>query len=127
MSLDYRQRCQLRLLRAGIRRSDPLLSALFGMFGRLYKGEGMPPWEQVPTSRDRGRIVAWGLAVLAVMAAAFGAVLTAALVMVTAIRHPWGRWSASRPERARYGAGVGGPGGRLPQIRDSGRRIRPRR
>jgi len=107
MSLDYRQRYQLRLLRAGMRRSDPLLCALFGMFGRLYKGEGMPAWEQVPTSRDRGRIVAWGLAVLAVMAAVFSAVVTAALVVVTAILHPWGRPSTSRPERARYGAEVG--------------------
>ena len=44
MSLNYRQRYQLRLVKAGMRRSDPLLCALFGMFGRLYRREGMPAW-----------------------------------------------------------------------------------
>jgi hypothetical protein len=38
MSLNYRQRYQLRLVKAGVRRSDPLLSAVFGMFGRLCPG-----------------------------------------------------------------------------------------
>jgi hypothetical protein len=81
---------------------------MFGMFGRLYKGEGMPAWEQVPMRQDRGRIAAWGLAVLAAMAAVFSAVLTAALVAVIAMRHPRGRPPASRPERARYGQEAGG-------------------
>jgi hypothetical protein len=90
MSLNYRQRYQLCLIKAGMRRSDPLLCAIFGTFGRLYRGEGMPAWEQVPMSRDRGRIAAWGLAVLAAMAAVFSAVLTAALVAVTAMRCPPG-------------------------------------
>ena len=107
MSLDYRQRYQLHLVRAGMRRSDPLLCAMFGMFGRLYRGEGMPSWEQVPTSRDRGRIAAWGLAVLAAMAAGLSAVLTAALVAVTTLRSYRVRPVASRPERARYGGEVG--------------------
>lgn len=40
MGLNYRQRYQLRLVRAGMRRSDPLLCAMFGMFGRLYLGGG---------------------------------------------------------------------------------------
>ena len=91
MSLNCRQRHQLRLVKAGMRRSDPRLCAMFGMFGRLYRGEGMPTWEQMPTSRDRGRIAAWGLAVLAAMAAVISAVLTAALVAVTAMRRPRGR------------------------------------
>ena len=60
MSLNYRQRHRLLLVKAGMRRSDLLLCAMFGMFGRLYKGEGMPAWEQVPTSPDRGRIAAPG-------------------------------------------------------------------
>jgi hypothetical protein len=107
MSLNHRQRYQLRLVKAGMRRSDPLLCALFGMFGRLYRGEGMPAWEQVPTRGDRGRIAARGLAVLATMAAVFSAVLTAALVAVTAMRRPRGRPPASRPERARYGGEAG--------------------
>jgi hypothetical protein len=38
MSLNYRQRYQLRLVKAGVRRSDLLLSAVFGMFGRLCPG-----------------------------------------------------------------------------------------
>ena len=115
MSLNYRQRYQLRLVRADMSRSDPLLCSLFGMFGRLYRGEGMPAWEQVPRSRDRGRIVAWGLEVLAGVTAGLGGVLTAALVAVTAMRRSGGRRRASRAERARYGGEVGdhqGPPGR---------------
>jgi hypothetical protein len=108
MSLSYRQQHRLRLIKAGLRRSDPLLCGMFSVFGRLYKGEGMPAWEQVPMRPDRGRIAAWGLAVLAVMAAVFSAVLTAALVAVTAMRRPRGRPPASRPERARYGQEAGG-------------------
>jgi hypothetical protein len=88
MRLNYRQRCQLRLIKAGMRRSDPLLCAMFGMFGRLYRGEEMPAWEQVPTSRGRGRIAARGLALFAAMAAVFSTVLTAAHVAVIAMRHP---------------------------------------
>jgi hypothetical protein len=107
MSLSYRQQHRLRLIKAGLRRSDPLLCGMFSVFGRLYKGEGMPAWEQVPMRPDRGRIAAWGLAVLAVMAAVFSAVLTAALVAVTAMRRPRGRPPASRPERARYGGEAG--------------------
>jgi len=107
MSLNHRQRYQLRLVKAGMRRSDPLLCAMFGMFGRLYRGEGMPVWEQVPTRGDHGRIAAWGLAVLAALAAVFSAVLTAALVAVTAMRLSRGRPPASRPERARYGGEAG--------------------
>lgn len=103
MSLNYRQQYQLRLVEAGMRRSDPLLCAVFGMFGRLYRGEGMPAWEQLSTSRDRGRVAAWGLAVLAAMAA----MLTAALAAIIAMRRPRGRPPASRRERARYGGGVG--------------------
>jgi hypothetical protein len=108
MSLSYRQQHRLRLVKAGLRRSDPLLCAMFGMFGRLYKGEGMPASEQVPTRPDRGRIAASGLAVLAAMAAVFSAVLTAALIAVIAMRRPRGRPPASRPERARYGQEAGG-------------------
>jgi hypothetical protein len=108
MSLSYRQQHRLRLVKAGLRRSDPLLCAMFGMFGRLYKGEGMPTWEQVPMRPDRRRIAAWAAAVLAAMAAVFSAVLTAALVAVIAMRRPRGRPPASRPERARYGQEAGG-------------------
>ena len=107
MSLDYRQRYRLRLVKAGLRRSDPLLCAMFGMFGRLYKGEGMPAWERVPTSPGGRRIAAWGAAVLAAMAALFSAVLAAALVAVTAKRRRRARPPASMPERAPYGHEAG--------------------
>jgi hypothetical protein len=115
VSLNYRQRYQLRLVRAGISRSDPLLCSMFGMFGRLYRGEAMPAWEQVPKSRDRGCIVAWGLEVHAAMTAWLSGVLTAALVAVTAMRRSGGRRPTSGPERARDGGEVGdhqGPPGR---------------
>jgi hypothetical protein len=115
MSLSYRQQHRLRLVKAGLRRSDPLLCAMFGVFGRLYKGEGMPAWEQVPTRPDGRRMADWGAPVLAAMAVVFSAVLTAALVAVTAMRRPRGRPPASSPERARYGGEAsdhqGPPGG----------------
>ena len=115
MGLSYRQQHRLRLVKADLRRSDLLLYGMFGVFGRLYKEEGMPAWEQVPMSPDRRRIAAWGTAVLAAMAVAFSTVLTAALVAVTAMRRPRGRPSASMPERAPYGREAGdhqGPPGR---------------
>jgi hypothetical protein len=107
MSLNYRQQHRLRLVTADLRRWDPLLCAMFGMFGRLYKGEGMPAWEQVPTRPDGRRIAAWGAAVLAAMAVVFSALLTAALVAVSAMRRPRGRPPASMPEHAPYGQEAG--------------------
>jgi hypothetical protein len=100
MSLNYGQRHRLRLVKAGLRRSDPLLCAMFGMFGRLYRGEGMPAWEQVPANLGRGRIAAWRAAMLAAMAFVFSAVLTACFVAVTAVRRPRERPSASMSERS---------------------------
>ena len=110
MSLNYRQQHRLRLVEAGLRRSDPLLCAIFGLFDRLYRGESMPGWEQVPASRDRGRIAARGMAVLAAMAAVFSAVLAAAFIAVIAMRRPRRRRPASRPELASYGQEAGDPG-----------------
>lgn len=56
MSLNYRQQRQIRRMEVGLRRSDPHLGAMFGMFGRLYPAEDMPAWEQeprVPSSQAR--------------------------------------------------------------------------
>ena len=111
MSLNYRQRHRLHLVKADLRRSDPLLCAMFGMFGRLYEGEGMPAREQVPTSPDSGRMAAWGAAVLGTMVAVFSAVLTAVFVAVTIMRRPRGHTPASIPERAPYGREAGEPQG----------------
>lgn len=65
----------------------------------------MPAWEQMPASRGRSRIAAWGLALLAAMAAAFSTVLGATLVAVIAMCRPRRRPATSRPERAWREAG----------------------
>jgi hypothetical protein len=51
MSLNYRQRQQLRRIDARLRRSDPELRAKFTMFGRLYEDQDMPATEQAPQAR----------------------------------------------------------------------------
>jgi hypothetical protein len=112
MSLSCRQQHRLRLVKADLRRSDPLLCAMFGMFGRLYKGEGMPAWEQAPARQDGRRIAAWGAALLNALAVVFSAGVTAALVAVTAMRRPRGRPPASMSERAPYGREAGDHQGR---------------
>jgi hypothetical protein len=48
MSLNYRQQHQLHRIEAGLRRSDPQLGGMFGMFGRLYPEPDLPAWEQQP-------------------------------------------------------------------------------
>ena len=48
MNLNYRQQHQLRRIEAGLRRADPHLGAMFGVFGRLYPHQDMPAWEQQP-------------------------------------------------------------------------------
>ena len=55
MILSYRQQHQLHRIETGLLRSDPQLTAMLGVFGRLSAGEVMPSWEQVPTRRDRVR------------------------------------------------------------------------
>ena len=133
MSLNYRQRHRLRLVKAGLRRSDPLLCAMFGMFGGLYKGDGMPAWEQVPTSPDRGRIAAWGATVLAAMAAVFSAARMAAVVAVTAMRRPPDTRQLPCPSALRMAGTPVSPRAHLgtasraafPGARRSGRRWRP--
>ena len=69
MSLDYHQRRQIHRIEAGLRRADPHLGVMLGIFGRLYPDEEMPGWEQVPQvpapqSRLR-RVGAWIVAMLA--------------------------------------------------------------
>ena len=57
MKLSYRQQRQLRLIEATVRRSDPQLGAMFGIFGRLYPGQDMPGAEQLPDGRSgQGRV-----------------------------------------------------------------------
>jgi hypothetical protein len=86
MSLGYWQEHELRLIDAGLRRSDPRLGAMFCVFGRLYTEEGMPGWEQVPSSQGRLQPAAWIAALLDAAAAASCALLTVAFALVVVMR-----------------------------------------
>jgi hypothetical protein len=81
MSLFYAQEHELHLIEARLCRSDPHLCELSGIFSRLYTGDDMPAWEQVPPCREgahRGsRIVIVHMAVAAV----FRALLKVALFL----------------------------------------------
>jgi len=69
MSLDYHQRGQLHRIEAGLRRADPHLGVMLGIFGRLYSDQEMPGGEQepqVPALRSRlRRVGAWIVEMLA--------------------------------------------------------------
>jgi hypothetical protein len=85
MNLNYRQQHQLRRIEAGLRRADPHLGAMFGIFGRLYPNQYMPAWEQprVPSRRDRiPRAVRWIFAAPAAVAMAIGVLLSKAVIVV---------------------------------------------
>jgi hypothetical protein len=90
MSLSYRQERQLRRVEAGVRRADPHLGTMFGMFGRLYTNDGLPAWEQMapePTSRSRlRRAAAWIVAALIGVATAIRVLISNAVALVTARR-----------------------------------------
>jgi hypothetical protein len=55
MSLSHYQHSQLRRIEASLRRSDPQLAGMLGMFGRLCPGQRMPTGEQAPSRLDRIR------------------------------------------------------------------------
>jgi hypothetical protein len=103
MSLSYRQEHQLRRIEAGLCRPEPDLGAKFGVFGRLYTGEVMPAWEQLPSGQDRFQPAARIVAVLTAVAAAVGALLAAAVALVTARRRARTDPSASKLEPPRHG------------------------
>jgi hypothetical protein len=46
MSTSHRQQRQLRRMAARLRRSDPDLDAMFGIFGRLYRGQELAACER---------------------------------------------------------------------------------
>jgi hypothetical protein len=91
MSLNHHQEHQLRVIEAGLCRSDPHLGGMFGMFGRLYPDQDLP--REVPAGQDRSRRARW-----------IGAVLTA---MTAALRRARVRTSAAKPERTRDGGETG--------------------
>ncbi len=107
MSFNYREQHQLRRIGAGLRRSDPHLGAMFGIFGRLYPDQDLPAWEQhlqVPSSEGRvPRAAAWIAAALTVVAAAIGVLLSKAVTVATPGRHVRAQAPVAKPERTRSG------------------------
>jgi hypothetical protein len=93
MSLNRHQEHELRIIKAGLCRSDPHLGGMFGMFGRLYPDQDMPADEQVSASQDYSRRAHW-----------IGAVRTA---MATASCRARVRPSGAKPERTRDGGETG--------------------
>ena len=100
MTLSYGQQRQLRLIGAGLRRSDPHVGAMFGIFGRLYPDQDMPDWEQVAQGRLR-RAAAWIVAAFAAMAVAITVLLGKAVTMATAGRRAPAQTPAAQRERTR--------------------------
>jgi len=93
VSLNRHQEHELRVIEAGLCRSDPHLGGMFGMFGLLYPDQDVPAEEQVPASQRRFRPARW-----------IGAVLTA---MAAASRRGRARMSAAKPEPTRDGGETG--------------------
>ena len=110
MSLSHHHQRQLYRIEAGLLGADPQLAEMLGIFGKLFAGQGMPAWEQVPTRRDRIRqAAALTVQAITLAAAAIGLLLSAVLALLIAVgtRHRH-RLSAPAPERTRRGRGADG-------------------
>jgi hypothetical protein len=110
MSLSHYQEHQLHRIETGLLRSDPQLTAMLGIFGKLSAGEAMPAWDQVPTRQQSiRRAAALTVTAATVAADAIGLLLRAVLTLVIAAgprrRH---RRPTPAPERTRRGRGAGG-------------------
>jgi hypothetical protein len=105
MRLSYRQQRQLRLIDATVRRSDPHLGAMFGIFGRLYPGQDLPDAEQLPYGRSgHGRLrraAAWIVAAFIAMAVAITVLLGKAVTLTASRRGARAQAPAAKRERAR--------------------------
>jgi hypothetical protein len=105
MSLNYRQRCQLHRIEAGLRRADPHLGVVLGIFGRLYSDQEMPGWEQVhqvPASQSRlRRVGAWIVAVLTAAAVAISVLIGKAITRAASARRARAQAPVARRERTR--------------------------
>jgi hypothetical protein len=97
MSLSHYQRSQRRRIEASLRRSDPKLASMLGMFGRPGASQRMPAWEQAPSRPGRIRQAA---ALLAKTAAA-ARLLPAAARALAAPVVPGGRARPWAPETGR--------------------------
>jgi Glucose-6-phosphate dehydrogenase, NAD binding domain len=110
MGLSHYQQHQLHRIETGLLRSDPQLTAMLGISGRLSAGQVMPAWEQVPTRRQSIRRAA-SLTVTAaiVVAEAIVLLLRAVLALLIAAGARQGhRLPAPGPERTRRGRGADG-------------------
>ena len=112
MILSHHQQHQLQRIETGLLRSDPQLTAMLGIFGKLSAGQAMPAWEQVPaTRRDRIRqAAALTVQAITLAAAAIGLLLSAVLallIVVIGTRHSH-RLPAPGPERTRRSRGSDG-------------------
>ena len=93
MVLNRHQEHELRVIEAGLCRSDPHLGGMFGMFGQLYPDPDIPAEEQMPASQERSRPARW-----------LGAVRIA---MATVSRRGRVRTPTVKPERTRDGGETG--------------------
>ena len=104
MSLSHRQQHQLHRIETGLLRSDPRLTAMLGVFGRLSAGEAMPAREQMPSRRQSIRQAAALIPkAVTVVAAAIVLLLRAVLALVIAAAGPRRRRRVPAPgsERTR--------------------------
>jgi Protein of unknown function (DUF3040) len=100
MSLSHQQQRQLRLIRSGLRRSDPQLCGMFGVFGRLCAGEDIPAWEQEVSGRSRLRRAA---ALIPAVLAAIRVLLGRAVAVAVTGWRGRGRTPAAKRGRTRPG------------------------
>lgn len=101
MSLSYRQQWRLRLIGASLRRSDPHMGAMFGIFGRLYSDQDMPDWEQMIQGRLR-RAAGWIVAAFAVMVVAITVLPGKAVTMAASRRRAPAQAPSAPRERTRH-------------------------
>jgi len=73
MSLNHHHQHQLYRIESGLLQTDPQLTEMLGIFGKLTAGQAMPAREQVPaTRRDRIRQAAALTMQAIILAAAAG-------------------------------------------------------
>jgi hypothetical protein len=111
MILSHHQQHQLQRIETGLLRSDPQLTAMLGIFGKLSAGQTMPAWEQVPTRRDRiQQAAALTVEAITLAAAAIGLLLSAVLALLIVVAGPRHRHRLPAPRRERTSPGRGADG-----------------
>ena len=112
MIRSHHQQHQLQRIETGLLRSDPQLTAMLGIFGKLSAGQAMPAWEQVPTTRrDRIRqAAALTMQAITLAAAAIGLLLSAVLALLIVVAGPRHRHRLPAPGHERTSPGRGADG-----------------